>query len=322
MTHVNLMPDPGTRRGRHGLGWLITLIVVVSASVGAAEVLNPSFEDTYVGLPWPRLLPLYWGHVDHPSFNSYCTNLWRTNGGQAAVLFSRIGQPVSPGDYQSFYQYIDLTGMGAIQFDACLVAYPAGVFEHFEASFLVDGVPLWSRNVGGVYLDQQVNVAGRAGWHRIEIRNTALDSGTFHLAYWTQWDNVRLVEGPKTIPAQVDLEPGTLNLASKGKWITCYIELPTGYDANQIDGATVTFNDLPAVMGKQGWATPPGSSENVADYDQDGVTERMVKFERAAVQALVQPQEVTVTIKGRLASGTPFEGTTILRVRGKEATNE
>ncbi|UCD44937.1 MAG: hypothetical protein JSV27_00025 [Candidatus Bathyarchaeota archaeon] len=28
----------------------------------------------------------------------------------------------------------------------------------------------------------------------------------------------------------VDIHLGTLNLGSKGKWITCYIELSEGYD--------------------------------------------------------------------------------------------
>jgi len=42
------------------------------------------------------------------------------------------------------------------------------------------------------------------------------------------------IDGTVTIllalSATVDLDPDTLNLESKGKWITCYIELPEGYD--------------------------------------------------------------------------------------------
>jgi len=41
------------------------------------------------------------------------------------------------------------------------------------------------------------------------------------------------IDGTVTIllalSATVDLDPDTLNLESKGKWITCYIELPEGY---------------------------------------------------------------------------------------------
>jgi hypothetical protein len=240
----------------------------------------------------------------------------------SVTLFSRIGQPVSPGNYESLYQYVDLTGIDSIKFDVWLVTYPAGAFGHFEASFLVDGVPLWGRNAGGLYLDQQVSVSHLPGWHRLEIRNTALDAGTFSLAYWTQWDNLRLVKGPTVIPAAIDLDPGTLNPQSNGKWITCYIELGQGYDVKAIDGATVTLNDIPASIGNQGWATGPGNEANVADYDSDGVPERMVKFERAAVRAVVQPPEATVTIKGRLASGTLFEGSAVLRVLDKEVKSK
>jgi len=303
------------RRGdRVGARSLVVLLTLAWSSVCAAEVLNPSFETTYAGLPWPRPLPLYWSHVDHPSFNSYCANLWKTDGGLSAVLFNRIGKAVSPGNYESFYQYVDLTGIGSIEFDVSLATYPAGVFGHFEASFWVDGTPLWHETVGGDHRDQQVNVADLPGWHRLEIRVTALDAGTFSVAYWTEWDNLRLLQGPTTVPAVIVLDPNTLNLGSNGNWITCRIKLSDGYDVGNIDGATVTLNDIPAWIGEQGWATPQVNEENVADFDGDGTLERMVKFERAAVQAIVQAPQATMTVKGRLAGGTPFEGTAVIRV--------
>jgi hypothetical protein len=255
--------------------------------------------------------------VDHPAFNSYCSTYWSTKGTRSAALFSRIGKAVSPGSYQSFHQYVDLTGIGTIEFDVRLSARPAGRFEHFEAVLLLDGVPVWSRNADGLYRDQQVNVASLAGLHRLEIRNTATAAGVFGAAYWTEWDNLRLVEGPAVIPAVVDLDPGTLNLGSNGKWITCYIELGEDYDVRTIDGATVMLGAIPAWTTEEGWATALANDENVADYDNDGVLERMVKFERAVVQAVVQPPEATVTIKG-WAGGTPFEGAAVIRVLDKD----
>ena len=45
------------------------------------------------------------------------------------------------------------------------------------------------------------------------------------------------------ITATVDIDPDTLNLKSKGKWITAYIELPSGYDVADIDVATVMLDD-------------------------------------------------------------------------------
>ena len=323
MTGTGIMTAVEGKGGRPAMGCVAILTLLMWSGVYAAEVQNPSFEATYMGVPYPRALPQGWWHVDHASFNSYCSNSWRTNGALSAVLLAKIGKTVSPGNYESFYQYVDLTGIGTIEFDARLAALPAGAFSHFKASFLVDGVPLWSQTAAGVYLDQQVKVTGMAGWHRVEVRNTALDAGTFSLAYWTQWDNLRLIEGPITIPAVVDLDPSTLNPASSGNWITCYIELGGGYDVNAIDGATVTLNkDIRAHLGNEGWATPQANGGNVADYDNDGTLERMAKFDRAAVQVIVQPPEATVTIRGKLASGILFEGTAVIRVLDKNAKNK
>ena len=314
MTGTEFATSRERRRDRAAARFAAMLLVLAWSGVCAADILNPGFETTYAGLPWPRPLPLYWARVDHPSFNSYCSNLWSTDGARSAALFSRIGKTVSPGNYQSFHQYVNLTGIGSIEFDVRLSARPAGRFEHFEAVLLIDGVPCWNRSADGLYRDQQVNVASLAGWHRLEIRNRAVEAGVFGAAYWTEWDNLRLVKGPPVIPAVIDLDPGTLNLDSNGKWISCYIELSEGNDVGAIDGATVTLDAIPAWTGEQGWATAQANEENVADYDSDGVLERMVKFERAAVQAVVQPPQTTVTIRGRLAGGAPFEGTAVIRV--------
>lgn len=328
MTGTKIMPGRASSRGHVVIRLLGILIVLVWSGVCAADVLNPGFEMTKnVG---GRLLPQGWANIDHPSFNSYCKNLWYTEGLQSAGMFNRIGRPVKPGDRQSFYQFVDLTGIGSIEFDVHLIARPQGLFEHFEASFLVDGVVLWSRSADGVYRDQEVDVSNLAGWHRIEFRNTAVEAGTFGAAYWTEWDNFRLIEGPKAIPAVIDLNPGILNPNSNGSWVTCYIELTEGQDVHAIDGATVTLNGIPAYMGQQGWATPLANDENVADFDADGTLERMVKFDRAAVAAAVQPPQATVTVQGRLmnakvgvlATGAsknsiPFEGAATLGVLTK-----
>jgi hypothetical protein len=317
------------------------LVLLMWSGVCVAQVVNPSFEAIRSVTPWPRYLPQGWWPRDSLlSFNSGSTSQWSTEGRLSVELLSRINRPINRGDYQGLYQeQVDLTGIGAIKFDIRMTAGSAGAFQHFEASFLVDNVPLWRQNTAGVYLDQEVNVAGMAGWHRIEMRNTAVDTGTFSLSYSTQWDNVRLIEGQLTIPAVVDLDPGTLstasngtstqspasngtgalNPASNGNWITCHIELEEPYDVNAIDGASVTLNDIPAYMGKQGWATPQATVENVADYDGDGILERMVKFDRAAVQAIVQSPETAVTIKGKLTGGPLFEGKAVIRVLDKTA---
>jgi hypothetical protein len=301
--------------------------------VCAAAVPNPSFETYYLGTPYPRQLPTSWWHTDHPSFNSKCTGQWSTDGILSAGLYSLVNKPINPGNFEGFHQFVDLSGIGSIVFDVRLAAYPEGNFEHFTAMLLVDNEPMWSKTAGGVYLNQQVKVQNKTGYHRVELRITAADAGMFPLAYWTQWDNIRLIEAPKTIKANITLDPNTLNLSSNGRWITAYIELETGFDPNGINGATVMLGDsVPAWMGDQGWAVPEATYENVSDFDDDGVKERMVRFDRSAVQALLQGPEATVVVKGSMfegqpfgtqsfgapsSKGRPFEGTGVIRVIDK-----
>jgi hypothetical protein len=110
-------------------------------------------------------------------------------------------------------------------------------------------------------------------------------------------------------PATIDFNPDTLNLKSKGKVVTVYIELPEGYDAEEIDISTVMLNGIvPA------WAHPT----DVGDYDSDGVSDLMVKFDRSDVQNVLAPgNEVEVTVSGQLTDGTSFEGADTIRVIAK-----
>lgn len=111
--------------------------------------------------------------------------------------------------------------------------------------------------------------------------------------------------------ATVDLHPESLNLRSKGKWITCFIELPEGYDVADIEVTTILLND-----------TIPARSHPIAvgDQDDDGVPGLMVKFDRADVISYIcagvnmtklfeeRFREMTLTVTGELIDGTPFQG--------------
>jgi hypothetical protein len=314
MVIAGIQTDVERREGATAVGCLAVLIVLLWSGVCAAEVLNPGFEATYDILPKPRVRPEIWDYTSHSSFDFYCTDLWQTEGGLAAGLYSRIGRSFSPGASHGVRQYVDLTGLQSIVFDVRLAAYPSGDFEHFEASVLVDGEVLWSQTVGGEYLDEQANVSHLSGWHWIELRETSLDNGVFNYAHWVQWDNLRVVEAPSVIEASVTLDPATLNVHACGEWITCLIELEEGYSVNEIDGATVTLQEIPAYIGPEGWAAAQSNEENVKDFDGDFDLERMVKFDRAAILAIVQPPQATLTIKGNLTSGIAFEGTATVAV--------
>jgi len=107
------------------------------------------------------------------------------------------------------------------------------------------------------------------------------------------------------IPATMGFDPNTLNLRSRGKYVTAYIELPTGYDVAQIDVSSISLNGtVPAL-------TKP---TEIGDYDKDGIPDLMVKFDRSAVIALLTPgDQAAVTIAGEVG-GIAFEGTDTIRV--------
>jgi hypothetical protein len=126
------------------------------------------------------------------------------------------------------------------------------------------------------------------------------------------------------IDATVDFDPNTLNLKSEGNRVTCYIELPEGYDPEDIDVSSVLLNDfLPAMP----------SPTTVGDHDYDGISDRMVKFSRSGLIAAITAdggstwlggrgseapishgEEFEVTITGELTDGTAFVGTDVIRV--------
>ena len=126
------------------------------------------------------------------------------------------------------------------------------------------------------------------------------------------------------LEATVDFDPNTLNLKSKGNFVTCYIELPEGYDPGDIDVGTVLLDEfLPARL----------SPTAVGDHDADGTLDRMVKFSRSGLIAAIAAEdegvwvaergtdppidhgeEFEVCITGYLSDGTPFAGTDVIRV--------
>jgi hypothetical protein len=98
--------------------------------------------------------------------------------------------------------------------------------------------------------------------------------------------------------ATIDIDPDTLNLKSKGRWITCYIDI-SGYDVNEIDISTILLEDtIPAE-----W----GDIQN---------TTLMVKFDRSEVEDYIGvPQEsIELKVTGEFYDGTEFEGSDTIRV--------
>ena len=122
------------------------------------------------------------------------------------------------------------------------------------------------------------------------------------LIVWQSWDGNDWEISSAVIPAPVGLKvsPQTLNLKSKGKWITVQARLPAGYNRSDVVGSSLLLlGEVPASRVQQG----------------NGAQKVMAKFSRSAVQALLAPGEaVEVTLTGELKDGTPIAGSDTIRV--------
>ncbi|MBW8040025.1 MAG: hypothetical protein FVQ85_08510 [Planctomycetes bacterium] len=102
-----------------------------------------------------------------------------------------------------------------------------------------------------------------------------------------------------TIQTEARIVPRTINMASKGNWITCYIWLPEQYNVADIEPNSVILeNEIQA------------ASLSVDEQDQVAIA----RFSREEIQAILSVGQVELAITGELTDGTVFEGTVVIRV--------
>jgi signal peptidase len=119
------------------------------------------------------------------------------------------------------------------------------------------------------------------------------------------------------IAASVDIDPDTLNPGSQGNFVTAYIELPEGWQVDEIDIHTVQL------CLEEDCTNAEEHPTAVGDEDQDGIPDRMVKFSREAVVALLDGRTGDITFRvGGEVSGSPFEGTDTIRVLDSQGDAE
>ena len=104
------------------------------------------------------------------------------------------------------------------------------------------------------------------------------------------------------IPAKARCVSRTINLASQGKWITCYIWLPEEYNVADIDPNTVLLDGQV-------------KAESVLPDERQQVA--TVKFILEDVKEILTIGEVELTITGQLIDGTTFEAADTIKVIDK-----
>jgi len=226
--------------------------------------------------------------------------LWSRTYGGTGLEFARSVVETSAGGF-IVVGYTDSYGAGAG--DCWLVKTdPSGNTE-------------WNKTCGGTSQDEARSVAKTTdGGYAIVGATQSFGAG------WEDFWLIKLAaEQLPSLPAAMAIDPGTLNLGSKGQWITAYIQLPEGYNAADIDAATILLNGTitPVLDPTYGFVT--NSSEYSVDHNNNGILERMVKFDRVAVESFIISKGISngnaaLTITGKLHDGTQFEGTDFIFV--------
>lgn len=111
---------------------------------------------------------------------------------------------------------------------------------------------------------------------------------------------------PQKVFLNVNIDPDTLNLKSKGRWITAYIEISPDYDVSNIDITSLLLEDS---------ISAEKHPVKIEDYNGNGILDLMVKFDRADLEDIVYPApQFELTITGRTYLGVPLEGSDSIRI--------
>lgn len=154
-------------------------------------------------------------------------------------------------------------------------------------------------------------------------------------------ENPQLVEGPEvndtvstevpatigpgeqvttSLPAEIDFDPDTVNLQSRSRWVTAYIELPQGFNTVEADGENTTAVSISSVKlnglveaaddDRFGFVSDP----ELEDRDGDGLPELMVKFRGNATRSILKPGRKKLTVTGKTVQNQIFSGSDRVRV--------
>jgi hypothetical protein len=177
------------------------------------------------------------------------------------------------------------TGQGNIDNDPCFVdpGYwdPEGMWIDGDYHLLPDSPCIDTGDPNYIAGPNETDLDGRP-----RIIGDRIDMGAYELPIF----------------AEARVVPQTINLASKGKSITCYIRLSEGYDVADIEPNSVLLEQQI-------------KAEQFSVNEQQQVA--VLRFSREDVQPILEVGDVELTITCQLTDGTSFEATDTIKVTDK-----
>ncbi len=173
-------------------------------------------------------------------------------------------------------------------------------------NFLAIDIPIKTNEVHQYTIDKEALIKGEEG---VKIFIDTNGDGIFEKAVvsdgkLTQDDYLLQTE------TKVNIAPDSVNLKNKNGVITVYIKLPEGFNLNGIiDASSITLNGI----------SPLSKPITIGDYDNDGIPDLTVKFDRGKIVTTISSNKnsATMTIKGKIfhnGETLPFKGEDIIKM--------
>ncbi len=117
------------------------------------------------------------------------------------------------------------------------------------------------------------------------------------------------------LSATVEINPDTLKLRSRGRWVTAYLELPGGLAVSDIDVSTIAITEVDGM--ELATAIHREGPTAVSDVNGNGVLDLMVKFDRSDLIEQLGGHggdTVAIVIDGQLLNGWYLEAVDTVKV--------
>jgi hypothetical protein len=195
-----------------------------------------------------------------------------------------------------------------------IVAYNGAIYLYGKAPDDTSSGIYRSTNMGQNW--SQVAVLENPDVYSMHVHDNMIYLGTFSDAS----NKAYIYRFRDLIEATIDIDPDKLNLKSKGKWVTGYVELPGDYLVEDVDIDTVAIAKINENPIDLLYSEGPVS---IGDYDGDDIQDLMVKFDRQGLIALLKNMnaqdgdEIALTVSGKLTGGESFEGSCTIKVINK-----